>query len=304
MVHGALTVGRELDVGGTLTSEGRMTAGSGVSAVTAEVFGLDIPGGVQNPACENPAELSAVCNEDRFIVGRSNSTVNGTADVLGRTGIAADTDAGDVDATRCLHVRGTATVAGPGAREHVLRRVRGRVHAERLPERPFAGRLRRWRRHGAALLDAFLALAVFAVLATAVALWLDRQRQRDLEEEAGRQVAILGYAAAHYAQAHYAGCTRDIFREYRDGLTFSPTCRPGAFCRRRSPETGCDAPGISGSGIGSVGSFPTHDRIQILAGQSNFDGGPTTPGPRCAGCSRAAARCVWAWCGARDALRA
>ena len=109
-VHGALTVGRELDVGGTLTSEGRMTAGSGVSAVTAEVRGQDIPGGVQNPACQDPAVRSAVCNEDRFIVGR-RLTVNGTADVLGRSGIAADTHAGDVNAG-CLHVRGTATVAG------------------------------------------------------------------------------------------------------------------------------------------------------------------------------------------------
>ena len=110
-VHGALTVGRELYVGGRLTSQGRMTAGSGVlvEGGRAEVLGLDIPG-VQNPACENPAELSAVCNEDRFIVGRT-LTVNGTADVLGRSGIAADTDAGDVDAG-CLHVRGTATVAG------------------------------------------------------------------------------------------------------------------------------------------------------------------------------------------------
>ena len=115
VVHGALTVGRELDVGGTLTSEGRMTAGSGASARIANVSG-SYGGGARNEACQDPTVRSAVCNEDRFIVGR-RLTVNGTADVLGRPGIAADTDAGDVDAG-CLHVRGTATVAG-----------RARVHA-------------------------------------------------------------------------------------------------------------------------------------------------------------------------------
>ena len=118
-VHGALTVGCELEVGGTLTSQGRMTAGSGVTAVTATVTG-NYGGGARNEACEDPSgastPLSAVCNEDRFIVGRTLTvgdpgTGVGTADVLGRAGIAADTDAGDVDAG-CLHVRGTATVEG------------------------------------------------------------------------------------------------------------------------------------------------------------------------------------------------
>ena len=214
-----------------------MTAGSGVSAVTAEVRGQDIPGGVQNPACQDPAVRSAVCNEDRFIVGR-RLTVNGTADVLGRSGIAADTHAGDVNAG-CLHVRGTATVAGR-ARVNTFYGTSGRVMLSVSPS-GFAGRLRRRGRRGAALLDAFLALAVFAVLATAVALWLDHRRQRDLQEEAGRQGRHPRACGGPLRPDPLCRCARDILGEWRAAFLCRPA-DPGhsAGVVRRA---GCDAPG-------------------------------------------------------------
>ena len=137
----------------------------------------------------------------------------------------------------------------------------------------FCGRLRRRGRRGAALLDAFLALAVFAVLATAVVLWLDQQRQRDLQEEAGRQVAILGYAAAHYAQAHYAdapgtfsGNTRRLFFADLQSRGILPASFAEQDAMRRELRLW----------YRRVGSFPTHDRIQILAGQSRFTAGRDT----------------------------
>ena len=111
-VHGAVTVGGQLDVGGTLASQGRMTVGAGVEllAGTARVDG-QYPG-AQNPACSNPSVLSAVCNEDRVLVG-DKLTVVGTADVQGRTSptIDGDTDAGDLSAG-CIHVRDAATIEG------------------------------------------------------------------------------------------------------------------------------------------------------------------------------------------------
>ena len=131
----------------------------------------------------------------------------------------------------------------------------------------FCGRLRRRGRTGAALLDAFLALAVFAVLATAVVLWLDQKRQRDLQEEAGRQVAILGHAAAHYALTHYAGAPATFWTGVRLTYTDLQTrgILPAGF-----PETDAMRRELR-LWFRQVGSFPTHDRIQILAGQSDFE---------------------------------
>ena len=131
----------------------------------------------------------------------------------------------------------------------------------------FAGRLRGRGRRGAALLDAFLALAVFAALATAVVLWIDKQRQRDLEEEAGRQVAILGHAAAHYALTHYAGAPGTFWTGARLNYTDLQTrgILPAGFpetdaMRRELKIWHRSAPG-----------WPLHDRIQILAGQADFE---------------------------------
>ena len=137
----------------------------------------------------------------------------------------------------------------------------------------FAGRLRRRGRRGAALLDAFLALAVFAVLATAVALWLDHRRQRDLQEEAGRQVAILGHAAAHYALTHYADAPgtfsgSGVRLSYADLQTRG--ILPASFAEQDAMRRELRL------WYRRVGSFPTHDRIQILAGQSNFTAGSDT----------------------------
>lgn len=111
VMHGALSIGERLEVGGTLESEGRMTAGTGVQAVTARVDGA-YGAGAENPACQVPTALSAACNEDRVVVGRTLDVAD-TIDVLGRTGpvIDGDTDAGQV-AADCLHVRGTARVEG------------------------------------------------------------------------------------------------------------------------------------------------------------------------------------------------
>lgn len=111
-VHGAVTVGGELNVGGTLESEGRMTVGAGVRLLTgvATVDGR-YRSGARNPACSNPSVLSAVCNEDRVLVG-DRLTVAGTASVLGPTAVIdGDTDAGHLRAG-CIEVSDTATVEG------------------------------------------------------------------------------------------------------------------------------------------------------------------------------------------------
>ena len=132
----------------------------------------------------------------------------------------------------------------------------------------FAERLRRRRRRGAALLDAFLALAIFGVLATAIVLWLDQRRQRDLEAEAGRQVAILGHAAAHYALTHYTDApgtfgtgTRRLNYSHLQTRGILPAAFPEADAMRRELRIW----------FRYVGSHPTHDRIQILAGQADFE---------------------------------
>ena len=56
---------------------------------------------------------------------------------------------------------------------------------------------------GAALTDMFLAGLLLAILMTALVSWLDSRRTLALEDEAGRQVALLGASARQYVKANY-----------------------------------------------------------------------------------------------------
>ena len=133
-------------------------------------------------------------------------------------------------------------------------------------------RLRAGRRRGAALFDALLAITLLAVLGTGVLLWMGAQKQKDLIDEAGRQVAIWGHAAAHYARTHFAedpGATGgpwsnspQIMPTDLESRGILPADFPTTDAMRRELR-------IWFRHVPS-GSFPTHDRIQVLAGQSNF----------------------------------
>ena len=132
----------------------------------------------------------------------------------------------------------------------------------------FARRLRRRSRTGAALFDALLAMALFGVIAIIVMLWVDQQRKNELAEEAGRQVAILGHAAGHYALTHYADAPG----------TFSPNSRRLLHSELRTRGIlPASFPEVDAMGrelrvwYRRVGSHPAHTRIQVLAGQSRFE---------------------------------
>lgn len=131
---------------------------------------------------------------------------------------------------------------------------------------PLASRLRRRGRRGAALFDALLAMALLAVVATGFILWQDSRRQADVVEEAGRQVAILGHAAAHYAWANYAATGGTVWpangRLTRDMLAAGKGILPEKF-----PETDAMRRDLR-VWYRRVGSSP--DRIQVLAGQGGF----------------------------------
>ena len=129
------------------------------------------------------------------------------------------------------------------------------------------------RRRGAALLDALLALAVFAILATSTAVWLDGQRQDDIAVMTGRQTATLGAAAADYVREHYesnAAATwpsdkklwSDADTELRDNGVL-PAAFPTADAMRRDLRVW----------YRRIGTHPNHTAIQVLAGQGGFDAG-------------------------------
>lgn len=140
--------------------------------------------------------------------------------------------------------------------------------------RVFAGRLWRRRRRGAALLDTMLALAVLGVVAMGAVLWLDSRRQKDVMAEAGRQVAILGDAALHYARTHFAdaafapGAHRLSFGDLESGGIL-PTGFAGSDAMRRELRVW----------YRREGPAPLYDRVLVLAGQSRFRAGGDTRMP-------------------------
>ena len=137
----------------------------------------------------------------------------------------------------------------------------------------FASRLRLRLRRGAALFEGLLALGVLAVVMVWAAIYADSRQQALLEEEAGRQVAILGAAAAHYARTHFtdgslgdpiggcAGCGRFTFAHLQSGDGILPAGFPEADAMRRDLRIW----------YRREGTAPRYDRILVLAGQSNFE---------------------------------
>ena len=109
-VRGALSVRGKLTTG-AMTAGGRMTVGTGMT-VGGDAT-IDGTGDPTNPACENPASPSALCSEDRVIVGET-LTVLGTADVEGPPHVDSFfTAAGGIQVPDgCIDVNGTARIAG------------------------------------------------------------------------------------------------------------------------------------------------------------------------------------------------